>query len=429
MTRVVPVALADRSYEVMVGDGIRHELGRVIAEVVPSARRAVVVTQEGIGIDVDPGLPVDVVTVPDGESAKSLAQVEELCRLFSRSGLSRADVVVAVGGGVVTDLTGFAAATFQRGTAYVNVATSLLAQVDAAIGGKTGVNIPEGKNLVGTFWQPSAVLCDTGTLVSLPPREWASGRGEVAKYGLLGIETGFGGAPTADLPIDELVVRCAAIKADVVVSDEREGDRRMLLNYGHTLAHALEGSAFGDDGTDLRHGEAVAIGLVFAIWYFLYRTPTGLRLRAVGEYAPAAEAAGVSPARLRAAALVASGCLAGLGGAQLAMYNYVGFTRDMTAGRGFIALGAVLLGARHPYGTALAALLFGAFEALAASLPAIYTTLPAELVHSIPFVATIIALIAYARRAQSRGRRSLQRAAARHEEARAAAPTVLPGDP
>lgn len=264
MTRVVPVALADRSYEVMVGDGIRHELGRVIAEVVPSARRAVVVTQEGIGIDVGPGLPVDVVTVPDGESAKSLAQVEELCRLFSRSGLSRADVVVAVGGGVVTDLTGFAAATFQRGTAYVNVATSLLAQVDAAIGGKTGVNIPEGKNLVGTFWQPSAVLCDTGTLVSLPPREWASGRGEVAKYGLLGIETGFGGAPTADLPIDELVVRCAAIKADVVVSDEREGDRRMLLNYGHTLAHALEGSAFGDDGTDLRHGEAVAIGLVFA---------------------------------------------------------------------------------------------------------------------------------------------------------------------
>jgi len=146
----------------------------------------------------------------------------------------------------------------------VNVATSLLAQVDAAIGGKTGVNIPEGKNLVGAFWQPSAVLCDTGTLASLSPREWASGRGEVAKYGLLGIGTAFGGAPTADLPIDEQVVRCAAIKADVVVSDEREGDRRMLLNYGHTLAHALEASAFSDEGTDLRHGEAVAIGLIFA---------------------------------------------------------------------------------------------------------------------------------------------------------------------
>ena len=264
MIRVVPVALAERSYEVLVGDGVRHELGRVIAEAVPSAERAVVVTQEGIGIDADPGLPVEVIAVPDGESAKSLAQVEELCRQFARFGLSRADVVVAVGGGVVTDLAGFAAASFQRGTAYVNVATSLLAQVDAAIGGKTGVNIPEGKNLVGAFWQPSAVLCDTATLVSLSPREWASGRGEVAKYGLLGIETAFGGAPTADLPIDEQVVRCAAIKADVVVSDEREGDRRMLLNYGHTLAHALEASAFGDGGADLRHGEAVAIGLIFA---------------------------------------------------------------------------------------------------------------------------------------------------------------------
>ena len=264
MIQVVTVALAERSYEVLVGDGVRHELGRVIAEAVPSAKRAVVVTQEGIGIDVDPGMPVEVITVPDGESAKSLAQMEELCRQFARSGLSRADVVVAVGGGVVTDLAGFAAASFQRGTAYVNVATSLLAQVDAAIGGKTGVNIPEGKNLVGAFWQPSAVLCDTGTLASLSPREWASGRGEVAKYGLLGIGTAFGGAPTADLPIDEQVVRCAAIKADVVVSDEREGDRRMLLNYGHTLAHALEASAFSDEGTDLRHGEAVAIGLIFA---------------------------------------------------------------------------------------------------------------------------------------------------------------------
>jgi len=264
VTRVVPVELGERSYEVVVGDGARQELARVVADGVPSARRAVVVTQEGIGVDVDTGLPTDVVTVPDGESAKSLVQVEELCRHFARSGLSRADVVVAVGGGVVTDLAGFAAATFQRGTAYVNVATSLLAQVDAAIGGKTGVNIPEGKNLVGAFWQPRAVLCDTATLATLPPREWASGRGEVAKYGLLGIETPFGRAPTADLPLDEQVTRCAAIKAAVVASDEREGDRRMLLNYGHTLAHALEAAAFGDDGADLRHGEAVAVGLVFA---------------------------------------------------------------------------------------------------------------------------------------------------------------------
>ncbi len=169
MTRIVPVELADRTYEVLVGDGVRHELARVVAGTVPGARRAAVVTQQGIDVVVDPGLDHEVFTVPDGESAKSLAVVEDLCRRFARSGLSRADVVVAVGGGVVTDLAGFAAASFHRGTRYVNVATSLLGQVDAAIGGKTGVNIPEGKNLVGAFWQPSAVLCDTGVLATLPP--------------------------------------------------------------------------------------------------------------------------------------------------------------------------------------------------------------------------------------------------------------------
>ncbi len=264
VTWVVPVQLAERSYEVLVGDGVRHEAARVVAETVPGARRAVIVTQEGIGVEIDPGLPHEVFFVPDGESAKSLAVVESLCRDFARSGLSRADVVVAVGGGVVTDLAGFAAASFHRGTAYVNVATSLLAQVDAAIGGKTGVNIPEGKNLVGAFWQPSAVLCDTGVLATLPPREWASGRGEIAKYALLGISTALGGPPTADLPIEEQVARCAAVKSAVVSADEREGDRRMLLNYGHTLAHALEATAFDDEDSDLRHGEAVAVGLVYA---------------------------------------------------------------------------------------------------------------------------------------------------------------------
>ena len=264
MTQVVPVELADRSYEVIVGEGARHELTRVIAEAVPGARRAVVVTQEQIGVTVDPGLDHEVFTVPDGESAKSLAVLEDLCRGFARSGLSRADVVVAVGGGVVTDLAGFAAASFHRGTAYVNVATSLLAQVDAAIGGKTGVNLVEGKNLVGAFWQPSAVLCDTEVLATLSPRDWASGRGEVAKYALLGIPTGLGGPPTADLPLEDQVARCAAIKSAVVSADEREGDRRMLLNYGHTLAHALEAAAFGDADADLHHGEAVAVGLVYA---------------------------------------------------------------------------------------------------------------------------------------------------------------------
>jgi 5-deoxy-5-amino-3-dehydroquinate synthase len=279
--RTVPVALAERGYDVVVEAGARHRLADVVAERVPTATRAAVVTQEGIGVGVDPGIPFETFVVPDGEDAKSLSTLEHLCRRFAASGLGRADVVVAVGGGVVTDLAGFAAASFHRGTAYVNVATSLLAQVDAAIGGKTGVNLPEGKNLVGAFWQPAGVLCDTEVLATLPPREWASGRGEMAKYAFLGglvdddddgngngarVRAGERDTSLLDLPLEDQVARCAAIKAAVVAADEREGDRRMLLNYGHTLAHAIEGAEFALDDEDrrLRHGEAVAVGLVFA---------------------------------------------------------------------------------------------------------------------------------------------------------------------
>ncbi len=253
----LPVDLPGRRYDVVVGPGARH----LLAEVLPAGvRRVAVVTQDTIPLDVDPGVPSDRFTVPDGEEAKCLASVEELCRGFARAGLSRSDAVVAVGGGVVTDLAGFAAASFHRGIAYVNIATSLLAQVDAAVGGKTGVNLPEGKNLVGAFWQPAAVLCDTEALASLPPREWASGRGEMAKYAFLGA-----GRDLLGLSIDEQVARCVAVKADVVASDEREGGRRMLLNYGHTLAHALEAAALADGRPDeIRHGEAVGVGLVFA---------------------------------------------------------------------------------------------------------------------------------------------------------------------
>jgi len=266
----VPVPLGDRAYDVVVGDGARHLLAETVSASVPSARRAAVVTQAGIPVMVDPGLPFDVFTVPDGEGAKSLSVVEELTRNFARVGISRSDVVIAVGGGVVTDVAGFAAAAFHRGIAYVNVATTLLGQVDAAIGGKTGVNLPEGKNLVGAFWQPRAVLCDQEVLATLPPREWASGRGEMAKYAFLDPAPA-PGAPSRpdqnllDLELGDQVARCVQIKAEVVAADEREGDRRMVLNYGHTLAHALEAAAFGPDrGWDLRHGEAVAIGLVFA---------------------------------------------------------------------------------------------------------------------------------------------------------------------
>jgi 5-deoxy-5-amino-3-dehydroquinate synthase len=263
--RTVGVELGERRYEVTIGEGASELLAGVVAGVVPGAARAAIVIQEGIGFAVDPGLPFEEVVVEDGEGAKSLSEVERLCRAFARAGLSRSDVVIAVGGGVVTDLAGFAAATYLRGVAYVNVPTSLLAQVDAAIGGKTGVNIPEGKNLVGAFWQPRAVLCDTAALATLPPREWSSGRGEVAKYAL--IEGGDAGRAAAfhELALDEQIERCVALKAEVVAADEREGEHRMILNYGHTLAHALEATAFGDGAaTGLRHGEAVAVGLVFA---------------------------------------------------------------------------------------------------------------------------------------------------------------------
>jgi 5-deoxy-5-amino-3-dehydroquinate synthase len=259
----VPVPLGDRAYDVVVGRGI---LGMVPELLPPGVQRVAIVTQEGVDVDVDAGVPADVFVVPGGEGAKTLTQVEELCRGFARSGLSRSDAVLAVGGGVVSDLAGFAAAVFHRGIAYVTVATTLLAQVDAAIGGKTGVNLPEGKNLVGAFWQPSAVLCDVDVLSTLPAREWASGRGEMAKYAFLGeYLPGVSSMSLLDLALEEQVARCVAIKAAVVATDERESERRMVLNYGHTLAHALEAAAFGPDARwDLRHGEAVAVGLMFA---------------------------------------------------------------------------------------------------------------------------------------------------------------------
>lgn len=247
----VPVELGDRSYEVLVGAGVRHRL----LEVLPTGvQRAAIVTQKSLDIPVDPGVPSRVFHIAQGEAAKSMSTVERLCREFARWGLTRNDVVVAVGGGVVTDTSGFAAAVFHRGVALIHVPSTLLAQIDAAVGGKTGVNLPEGKNLVGAFWQPSSVLCDTELVEQLPPREYLSGLGEMAKYHFLGADG------LEDLPLDERVARCIQLKAEVVSADEREGGRRAILNYGHTLAHALETAG----SYDLRHGEAVAIGLHFA---------------------------------------------------------------------------------------------------------------------------------------------------------------------
>ncbi|MDQ3898364.1 MAG: 3-dehydroquinate synthase [Actinomycetota bacterium] len=249
----VPVPLGEgRSYDVLVGAGARHRL----LEVLPvGVHRAAVVTQRVVGVTVDAGVEQRTFFMGDGEPAKCLESIEELCRAFSRWGLTRSDVVVAVGGGVVTDAAGFAAAVYHRGVAVVHVPTTLLGQVDAAIGGKTGVNLPEGKNLVGAFWQPAAVLCDIEVLATLPPREYRSGLGEMAKYAFLGVDR------LPDLPLDEAVAACVRCKAEHIAADERETrGTRAVLNYGHTLAHALETAG----RYDLRHGEAVAVGLVFA---------------------------------------------------------------------------------------------------------------------------------------------------------------------
>ena len=246
------VALPEgRSYPVLVGPQAAEEL----ASVLPSGvQRVAVVTQSDIPVAVDPGVDHRIFPIPNGETAKTLSTIEELCRAFAAWGLTRGDAVVGVGGGVVTDVAGFAAASYHRGLPVVHVATTLLAQIDAAIGGKTGVNLPEGKNLVGAFWQPAAVLCDTSTLDTLPAREMRCGLGEMAKYHFLG------GDDLADLAFDQRVARCVEIKADIVAADERDAGRRAVLNYGHTLGHAIESTGH----YDLRHGEAVAIGLIYA---------------------------------------------------------------------------------------------------------------------------------------------------------------------
>ncbi|HJP15709.1 MAG TPA: 3-dehydroquinate synthase family protein [Acidimicrobiales bacterium] len=240
-----------REYSVLVGPNVRNELESMLPE---KSQRVAIVTQENIGISVNLEIDNEVFLISDGEDAKTLSTIESLCRSFTRWGLTRNDCIVGIGGGVVTDVAGFAAATYHRGIPVIHIPTSLLGQIDASIGGKTGVNLPEGKNLVGAFWQPTAVLCDTSTLNTLPEREMLSGYGEMAKYHFLGSGNLDG------LNLEEKIARCVEIKTQVVASDEREAGTRAILNYGHTLGHALETT----ENYDLRHGEAIAIGLVFA---------------------------------------------------------------------------------------------------------------------------------------------------------------------
>ncbi|MEO6126322.1 MAG: 3-dehydroquinate synthase family protein [Ilumatobacteraceae bacterium] len=249
--RTVRVPLAGRSYDVLVGHGVRSEVAALLPA---TARRAAIVTQEGIPFDIDPGLDHEVFTIGCGEDHKSLATIESLCDGFAAMGLTRNDVIIGVGGGMVTDVAGFAASAWHRGIPVVHVSTTLLGMVDAAIGGKTGVNLAAGKNLVGAYWQPSGVLCDLDALATLPNREMRCGLGEMAKYHFLT------GDDLLSMELVDRIARCVEIKATIVGDDEREGGRRALLNYGHTLAHALEiASDF-----ELAHGEAVAIGLIYA---------------------------------------------------------------------------------------------------------------------------------------------------------------------
>jgi 3-dehydroquinate synthase len=274
--RVVAVDLGPRGYEIVVGAGLLPDTAGILA----GRARVAVVSQPAVAerwaapvttsLEAA-GVSVELFLMGEGEEAKSLATVEDLCRRFAAWGLLRGDAVVALGGGVVGDTAGFTAAAYHRGIACLQAPTTLLAQVDAAIGGKTGVNLPEGKNLVGAFHQPVGVVADVDTLATLPEREYRAGLGEVAKYAFMG-DAGLTARLTSPEgsaallardpePLVEVVAACAAIKGAVVAADEHERTGlRATLNYGHTLAHALETAGH----YDLLHGEAVSIGLVFA---------------------------------------------------------------------------------------------------------------------------------------------------------------------
>lgn len=288
----IEVALRDRAYPVLVGDGWLDSL----TERVPlpgEARRALLITQDPVvaagHVTVvetalrAAGIEVTRQLVPTGEAAKDVAVLADLWGVCADIALRRTDLVVAVGGGAVGDLAGFVAATYNRGVAVLQIPTTLLAQVDAAIGGKTGINLPAGKNLVGAFHQPFAVACDVATLQTLPPRILREGLGEVVKYGLSHdpiLLTLLESAPSEILRgevtlLEELVGRSARVKARVVAADEHEAGERAFLNLGHTYGHAVEALTGYEQ---VLHGEAVSIGLVVALrlGVVLGRTPPGL---------------------------------------------------------------------------------------------------------------------------------------------------------
>ena len=270
------VPLGDRSYPVLVGKGLLNRTGELLPDT-PHAEKTFIVTHPGISHHVLPvvaslkerGFAVNVIPVPEGEKAKSLDVAARLYKELAVSNGHRHDLIVGFGGGVVCDLTGFVGSTYARGMRVAYIPTTLLAQVDAAIGGKTGVDLPEGKNLVGTIYQPVAVVCDVDLLAVLPLEEMRSGLAEVAKYGFIAdpnlldiLESRASDIQRRDPEIlSEIIGRSAAIKASVVASDETDRGARHVLNYGHTFGHAIEQVA-GYEG--IRHGEAVALGMMAA---------------------------------------------------------------------------------------------------------------------------------------------------------------------
>ncbi|MCC2652652.1 MAG: 3-dehydroquinate synthase [Microvirga sp.] len=273
----VPVPLGERAYEILVGRGLIESAGARIAAL--SARAAAIVTDEHVGplyasalttsLEAQ-GLRVSVVTLPPGEATKSYASLERVCDAVLAAKIERGDLVVALGGGVIGDLAGFASAVVRRGVRFVQVPTTLLSQVDSSVGGKTGINSRHGKNLVGAFHQPSLVIADTALLDTLPIREMRAGYAEVVKYGLIDdarffawCEANWKGVFAGGPERDEAVAQSCRAKAAVVVRDEHENGDRALLNLGHTFGHALE-KITAYDSTRLVHGEGVAIGLALA---------------------------------------------------------------------------------------------------------------------------------------------------------------------
>jgi 3-dehydroquinate synthase len=275
--RIVPVSLGERSYRILIGGGLLTRLGRECARL-KLGQRCAVITDSNVGPLYaetaleslrEAGFDPIRITFPAGEQAKHLRHVQACYDQLAAQRLERRSFVVALGGGVVGDLAGFVAASYLRGIAFVQVPTSLLAQVDSSVGGKVGVNLKAGKNLVGAFHQPRLVLCDLDTLGTLPERELRAGLAEVIKYGIIydapffrRLERDLGKLLTLDAKtMAAVVARCCQIKADVVAQDEREGGVRAILNFGHPIGHAIE--AISGYGKYL-HGEAIAIGQVAA---------------------------------------------------------------------------------------------------------------------------------------------------------------------